>query len=110
LVFEGGAVVHVAGRGADRLTAEGGDALCDLIGVTADEVDLGGDDLVDGDEVRADNVPVDALDDEVAIVVIGETLLQSINKLLGVGVIDSWDCVVTHDAHYTKNLSIVTES
>ena len=84
-------VVVPGAIGLDRLggtawrTAQGRDALGDGVGVSADQLHLGIDHLVDPDEVGAHHIPVHMLEREVKIVEGAEAFLQDAGHLVGGG-------------------------
>ena len=65
-----------------RRLAQSGNALDDLVDVAADELDLRVDHLVNADEVRSDDIPMDVLERQVQVVIGAELLLQRFSDLL----------------------------
>ena len=79
-----GAVLRDVPGGALRLGPEGGDALGDVVGHLADRVDLRVEHLVDADEARPHDVPVDVLEGQLQVDERVEALLEPGDDLAGV--------------------------
>jgi hypothetical protein len=74
---------HHGARGAGRRAAERGDPLGEFVAHLTDRVHLGVEHLVDGDEVGADDVPVDVLERQLQIDGGDQPVLQDVDHLGG---------------------------